>query len=815
MAKSYINLSLSLAGFIACLSTETVQAGSNLGANTNSNKKLYHDRKGSQIEEIFRKLPSVENEVESVFENASFFSSFGASPQTDQKSNEDVEGLFRRILLSQEKGQEKVESRNLSFLNDHLQDAGVFGGSGNVRNRGSVRGSDGGTNGNMMSSSETQYVFADQLSPGSTNSAIPHSHPHSEDEASLRNIVKIGKSMKGFEGIGGYHKKKEHKEMKKAKRYKGAEETSKIDHKLMKSTKSGKKDKTFGYDPYDANDDLYALSDDFHFDNWEWEWVKEEELTQTSTQFDGGNSQFKDTGFGGITGWRSEPFAAVDGVGGMMGRVESVTEEGQYEFANFLNNMDGPVGPVTITTKQVGNYKFNFPTIQHMVFSGPIHLKANSPIDLSSMDPEIFAVLQSILTPYLQQTMGSTLHAYNLEVDYSPTNDKNAGKYDVVTLMEIKCAFKVISDSIESFRLIDHTQASRWLHDFFAGPQIYKLIEALKSDNIPINDIVFISQEFEISKTVSEANSQSIGKSPVSNTNSEKSSSGVAMVGITLSVIIVGMLFFMHHTGRLPSKAQIGDFSLNARDSIAKRMPSSIILGKKKRGNGDEIEGRRRRTFSGTFRRFPEGGLQKAAIQKKPAQSEQYLGDSASDSSSSSGIPVSCKKSSSFADMLDHDDYSFSQYSGDYNPATPSRQSSVPMTPVSRQTDDEFSSPDTYDSAHEGRETLLGKVGKTASYLLSPGINRQQRQQPYAVKSPIPRRAPRRITARDIASPNEVDSWSIQSYETGTPSVRTPSNHPLYRGWNETGSEMRRPQSPPGHKTSRSSRENLTMPHFS
>jgi hypothetical protein len=534
------------------------------------------------------------------------------------------------------------------------------------------------------------------------------------------------------------------------------------------------------------------MTDDFHFHTWEWEWNQEDSLEKTPVD------ETEDSTFGEMSSWRSG-LVPADNVGDMMGRFDAVTEEGEYEFANFLSNMDGPL---TIETQKVGHYKFNFPTIQHTVFSGPILLKAHSNMDLSSKDPEIFAILQSILTPYLQQTMGSTLHAYNLEVDYSPGHGKNVGKYDVVTLMEVDCTFKVISDSIESFRRIDHNQASRWIQDFFSGPELYKLVEALKSDNIPVNDIAFINQEFQTSKTVSEANSQSMKKSPVFKKNTKENSSGAAMVGVTLSVLIVGMLFFMHYTGRLPSKAQIGEFSLNARDSIKQRVPSIKLGMKKRERNDDEIEGggRRRRTYSGTFRRFPVGGIRKAAIQKKPAKSEQFLGESASDASSA-------------GDILDHDDYSFSHYGGDYGPPTPSQQRSVPMTPVSGRTEDEFSMPSTYnDSAHEKQgETILGKVGKTAAYLMSPG---RKQQKPYAVKSPIPSRAPRRVTASDIASPNDVDSWSINSYETGSPSQRTPSNHPLYRGWSEPGPEMRRPQVP-RQDPPESRKEKLSMPFFS
>jgi hypothetical protein len=577
-----------------------------------------------------------------------------------------------------------------------------------------------------------------------------------------------------------------------------------------KLQKSGKKDPNFSYDPYDGEDDEYDPTDDFDFGDWEWEFESESEDTpmeqmSLSTPFDKSESVFKDTGFGGITALVPE-----GGAGGLMGRFDEVKEEGQNAFANFVGNMDGPNAPVTIEAKKVAHYKFNFPSIQHVVFSGPVYLKAHSSTDLSTMDPEIFAVVESIMTPYLHQTVGSALHAYNLEIDYYPGHDGSVGKNDVVTLMEVKVAMKVISDSVLTFKDMDHSQASRWVNDFFAGPDHYnrkKIVEALQNDGIPVNDIVFADQQF----SVSAANGQIFGNgNPKSTTkNTTKKAGGDAIIAVTVSVIIVGLIFSLHYAGVLPSRAKIGEFSLNAQSSISDakssfkaRIPS--VKFPKKRDSGDE-GGRRRRTLSGTFKKFNKTGIRKAAIQKKPAKSEQYL-DSASEPSS--------KKSNNM------DEYSFSRYDGDYGPSTPSRNSSVPpMTPISRGTEDEFSMPSNYDSAHSSRftstnsgrsDSLMGKIG---SLLNPPG----RKSRP--ANSPVPPLAPRRVTGNDIADPNDVDNWSIDSYETEVKSgksgkSKSPSNHPLYRGWNEAGPEMRRPQQAPA-EPEETGKSKLFLPFFS
>jgi hypothetical protein len=666
------------------------------------------------------------------------------------------------------------------------------------------------------------------------------------------------------------------------------EPKKKIDYKL---TKSGKKDKDFSYDPYDADDDTYALNDDWHYNSWQWEWVKDDGYDEQSKQyheenrishyadpsspfhsnndnnndygFGGGGSSGSGDGLGSMTGWRSadipgtisapmtsrmgpQTFGGIIGDAGDGGAIDYDWSLNNDDAGNNNKNIMGGGGlsssssssesyqAVTITTTQpnpvTGNYQFSFPTIQHMVFSGPVHLKAHSSMDLSEMDPEIFGVLQSLLTPYFQKMMGPTLHAYTLEVDYSPGNDKNAGKGIIVTNLEVKCAFKVISDTVESFKLTDHKQASRWIHDFFKGPEIYKFMESLRANNIIVNDIAFIDQEFQIgapgtTTTIAEANSQTMssggGGSSSSPVNKNKSGPGGAMVGVTLSVLAVAMFLFMHYTGRLPSKAQIGSYSLSARDTVLKYVPTGSAIKKsesnklnKIRFNDDEEDGGgagRRRTFSGTFRRFPTGGLQKAAIQKKPATSDQYLGgDSASNKSSKSASTSSsssnggvdpatlCQKSKSFETAV-FDDYSFSNVEGDYGPTTPSRRTQIssPSRRTMTSNGDEFSMPDEDDTVHEDQTTFYSKVAKNVNHaanLMSPGNSSHNSQ-----RSPIPSSAPRRVTASDIASPNEVDAWSIRSYQT-----TSPSHHPLHREWNDTGAESITP----------SPRRKLSIPRF-
>ena len=105
-----------------------------------------------------------------------------------------------------------------------------------------------------------------------------------------------------------------------------------------------------------------------------------------------------------------------------------------------------------------------------MIYSGSIHLKAHSISDLSALDPEIFAVLQAQLTPYLQGIVGHTLQAYSLEVDYTPgfaEDQSSVAPGIIVTNMEVTCTLKVRSDSLVSLKRITHQQTNQWVRDFF------------------------------------------------------------------------------------------------------------------------------------------------------------------------------------------------------------------------------------------------------------------------------------------------------------------------------------------------------------
>lgn len=482
------------------------------------------------------------------------------------------------------------------------------------------------------------------------------------------------------------------------------------------------------------------------------------------------------------------------------------TKQLQMPDQQYLPKMDH-IGPATV-------FPFNFPKIQHRVYSGPVLLKAHSAYDLSEMDPEIFAVLQSVLTPYLQAEVGSTLQAYTLEVDYSPGTDKVAEGM-VVTNLQVTVTLKVLSNSIASLTSIDHTQASEWVREFFDGPELYQFITALGDNNIPINEIVFMEQDFKSPMNTGGqviAGIEGNGGGNKRPTSSGGGSNG-AVIGITIATLAVGCVLLLHFTGKLPSRESFDRFYRTTRESLSSGTRSydgdDFDLGDALADIHNVEEGKRKRrdrTWSGTFRRFPTGGVRPAAIQKEPARSEDYLGDSSSKGSSSrssSSNKVSTSSSSSKDSSVSkakrlsqpsaaYDDYSFSvdedyNVKGDYGPMTPKtlgnrRNMLSPngSTPSGRS---EFSMPEEYDTVAEEQASLYSKWSHSV----------MGRQQPPPVvpgsfgMSPLPA-SPRRVTPADIGSVSSQrrttggglgDEWSLASFDAKSPSARQ-----MYRDFN-------------------------------
>lgn len=659
-------------------------------------------------------------------------------------------------------------------------------------------------------------------------------------------------------------------------------------------------DKKLKVDGYFDDDLLHPyLDDDWHYDKWAWEydggWYEdeieyhEENAEWSYRQSDMGalkragpvddvmppSLSLAPTVTPGPTGLEYTPDDMTHlGMAAIQARsIDGSSSGGSLlQKANGLNVIPQSGLPQTITKPQ--HLAFSFPTIQHMIYSGSINLKAHSAYDLSQMDPEIFGVLQSMLTPYLQAIVGHTLQAYNLEVDYTPghAEDQSAvAAGGVVTNLEVACTLKVRSDSVASLKRITHKQAKQWIRDFFSGHEMGQFLNELSSNNINVNEIVFVEDQFATpangGQVIAGIESGGNGNGPSSSSSSSSSDGNPGVViGVAIAMVAVGAILFLHFTGHLPYREKLSELRILMRHSLSCDSGSEGYHGGSSDGNGtkdeenDQAPSGRRRTWSATFRRHPDAGIRKAALQKKPARSEDYLsGGSTStvskQSNSSGGItnntPLSSHKSdrthgdttlNPFEPGVDFDDYSYSvgedfNVGGDYDMAmrsrgSPSRRSSrpsfsqgaSPRTNTAHTRDDEFSMPEDYDTVLEGDSASLyskwsqsvmtkiafmpGKKRRTKMPTMSPPPGSPRRVTPSDLESTSHRFIPRSVEANAASvgqnALNGRDEWSVDSYDT-----KSPSAHCVYRDWSPNGNGVRDPTA-----GSSSRRTKLAIPRF-
>lgn len=531
-------------------------------------------------------------------------------------------------------------------------------------------------------------------------------------------------------------------------------------------------------------------------------------------------------------------------------------------------------------SEQPVRFKFPFPSIQHKLYPEPIKLKAHSSFDLSETDPEIFAILQSVMTTYLQTLMGKSLQAYTLEVDYSPGHDDEVvAEGVIVTNLQVSCTLKVVSETLDSLTMVNHKQVRQWIRDMFVGTELSTLLSQLRKNNINVNEIVFAEDEFRLANggpVVAGINGEASSSSSSTSGEGGKSGNAGAMIGVTLGVIVVGVILFLHLTGRLPSKERLSSI----RDSLGSRGGSrsdrsdrskstnpfldeedelngkqdgyglgrrlwSAMFGRSDDGlnddfarDGDEEGGKRRRTFSGTFRRFPTGGIRPAAIQKHPAHSKDYIKDAYANDTSKSSIALSSSSSdggddrarvgrtrksnssSAASNAVGDEDISFSYHDSvmgtdydidgdDYGPRSPSHRttsSSNGHRPFrhhhhqheqqQQKRGDEFSMPDDYDTVTEDQPSVYSKWSQSvmtrSSFFprnglwssSSPQRSNNVPRSPGGSTSPlVSSTSPRRVTPADIASPNDYSRGGPQAqhntildeWSVGSYDTRSPS----------------------------------------
>lgn len=484
------------------------------------------------------------------------------------------------------------------------------------------------------------------------------------------------------------------------------------------------------------------------------------------------------------------------------------------------------------------------PLIRRKLYPGTVQLKAHSSLSLSDKDPEIFDVVQEVLTPYLEEKLGPSLKAYNLAITYSP-GEPVSNVNIVVTNLDVTCTLEVESNSVESFVSVTHSQVREWIREFFSTSELYTLLGWLRRDGIEVNEIVFLEEEFKSGlvngNTVSSISTGTSGST--SNSVSAGSDNGGNggragfLTAFFIGTFLVAAALFVNYKNRFPSVSSV---LISVRESSVVSSIRESLSSDSGSQQSEEVENdknkqpaaptRRPRSWSGTWRRFPPTGIRPAALQKKPAFSADYLKkkkiNKQQPAESSSALdPPSTHESKPVVDnsTFDEQSYSYSlSVASDYNIPAEYDFKGSPMLDVyttsgtvrsdnNQSQDEEFSMPDEYSMYGQSvrgyrrdkdtQSKSKSPTEKVASptrrrvnpfdYGTSPG-NTNPRPSSRIRRSPTDK-SPAMNPSNKTKSPNSgspdsgqyIDEWSIDSYSTESPAPK-PDSEPPYKPWKDS-----------------------------
>jgi hypothetical protein len=431
--------------------------------------------------------------------------------------------------------------------------------------------------------------------------------------------------------------------------------------------------------------------------------------------------------------------------------------------------------------KLIQGFISNFPSVTRDLHPEALQLKAHGSIHMGEKDPEIFAALEAVLTPYFSDIIGESLVAYDLEIVYSEGEDPEVEGI-IVTNMLVKCIITVRSDSVEALRLHTHEQADEWFYDFFDGLNVFKFLANLHDIDIDVNEIVFQDEEFKSpllngGEVISEVNSNGISSGSSVQKPSGSGGQGGAIAGAFVGVLVVCGVLLVRYKEKIPwhlvqdmtlgSETSLEDSDLSGNgkpskgrrlsDAIKKKLPSSQAI-KKKLPSSDAIK-QKLPSSDAIKQKFPSS-VRRAALQKKPASSTDYpepkqetkkplLLNSNPYNPFNNNDPPSDISFSIEGDYNIPDEYDFSVRSPTISSYSGQGRAMTPVHGLGSTTDEEFSMPDDYNTVNDDYSvhchSILGLVDQTLLV--------DDRSRTHLVP----------------ASPyyNELDEWSVDGYSEG------------------------------------------------
>ena len=503
------------------------------------------------------------------------------------------------------------------------------------------------------------------------------------------------------------------------------------------------------------------------------------------------------------------------------GRVTPGSQAGQHLSVNpgYNNEHHGQGGQVAAspggTTDNEGqddryvyHGRFNGPHITREIYAEPVLLKAHSNGYLQNKDPQIFNVMQRVMTPYLERALGNELSAYQMEIVYTPEEVAD-GQTTFVTNVEVSVVLKVTSNSVHELKQTNSETASLWLRDFFKGGELYQFLGECRQSDCDITELVFRSDEFRHpvfdGPVISEVNQQAPPKLTVTSPSNDSDKSRVGIfAALGAGFVVLAAVFAV-------------SFEQRYRQNVLRRLRLEAFSDSESRSSSitpPDFQGRRRRTFSGSFRRHPAGGIKPAAIQKKPAFSEDLRASKSPPGEIPKSIGAPSIRSVNSNQRFDDRSYSVA---GDFNIPSEYSVKASPFTDYHRQSpsrrnghEEEFGMPEAYSITSSGFGTPIKNYQKAKSATSSRMHNGRSTGKPLGLESPAQSTITNSPPERDVyvndsptlkmvdsyldkspdapglvaATPmsNHVnDEWSIDSYSTL--SIEKPDVP--YRGWSK------------------------------
>ena len=497
--------------------------------------------------------------------------------------------------------------------------------------------------------------------------------------------------------------------------------------------------------------------------------------------------------------------------------------------------------------------RFNGPHITRDIYAEPVLLKAHSNSYLEDKDPQIFNVLQGVMTPYLQRALGNELSAYQLEIVYAPEQTQVPDDQpSYVTDVEVSVVLKVTSNSVHELKQTNAETASLWIRDFFKGGELYQFLGECRQSDCDISELVFRGEEFRHPIFSGPAVSEVVKPDePTSIVSAAPNASEKSRVGIFAALgagfIVLAAVFAV-------------SFEQRYRSNVLKRLRLEALSDSDSRSRSSTssspgFQGRRRRTFSDSFRRHPAGGIKPAAIQKKPA----FSADLKASMSTTGLVPPSVGPPSIRSERSNQrfDDHSYS-VAGDFNIPSEYSLKASPFPEYHRNSpsrrygnEEEFGMPEAYSMTSSGFGTPVTKYSQD-TYGYSPkqqgdhhgkskrGSNASKRitkgrgeAKPVGAESPAPSSVTKSPHERDVYINDSPMLKMVDSYLDNSPSLQmvdgpdmiasTPMSNNAHDEWSidsySTISVEKKPDPPTrgrskAKNTKKSPTDNLDIPHL-